>query len=188
MIDVARVAVLLLAAGRSERFGADKLLACIDGIPIGLHAAGRLAALDPGWRIAICRQESPLIDSLRDLDFEIIVNGEPSKGLSSSLALGAKRAEAHGAQGLLIGLADMPFVGVRHLTSILSAFDARTAPIVASEGNGIAMPPALFGSAYFRELQQLSGDQGARRLLADALRVATSPDELADIDRPEDLR
>lgn len=188
MIDAGKVAVLLLAAGKSERFGADKLFACIDGIPIGLHAARRLAALGTGWRIAICRQESPLIDGLSDLDFEIIVNREPDRGLSSSVALGAERAEAHGAQGLLIGLADMPFVGRSHLVSLLSAFDAAAAPIVASDRQGIAMPPALIGAARFGALRRLSGDQGARELLAGALRIAADPRELADIDRPEDLR
>ena len=187
MIDAGKVAVLLLAAGKSERFGADKLLARLDGIPIGLHAARRLAALGASRRIAICRDGSPLIASFSSLEFEIIVNRAPDRGLSSSLALGAERAQALGAHGLLIGLADMPFVSGHHLASLLAAFDETAAPIVASDRGGLAMPPALFGAAHFGELQRLNGDKGARELLVGASCVAAGPHELADIDRPEDL-
>jgi molybdenum cofactor cytidylyltransferase len=187
MIDAAKVAVLLLAAGKSERFGADKLLACIDGVPIAMHAARRLASLGSGWRIAVCRDESPLIAELSGLGFQIIVNREPERGLSSSLALGAERAQFLGAHGLLVGLADMPFVGRDHFEKLLSAFDDIVRPVVASDALGIAMPPAIFGAAYFSGLQELRGDQGARHILADAYRVAADPRELADIDRPDDL-
>jgi molybdenum cofactor cytidylyltransferase len=50
------------------------------------------------------------------------------------------------------------------------------------------MPPAIFGREYFTALQEAKGDRGARDLLVDATRVAADPAELADIDRPEDIR
>src|SRR3546814_412865 len=50
------------------------------------------------------------------------------------------------------------------------------------------MPPALFDRRYFPQLVEGRGDVGARDLLTGARLVAGDPDELADIDRPQDMR
>ncbi|WP_428630815.1 nucleotidyltransferase family protein [Sphingopyxis sp.] len=188
MIDPAQVAVLLLAAGRSERFGSDKLLVPLDGVPVALHAAAPLIALGTGWLIAVCREASPIAPELVELGFEIVVNPDPARGLSSSLALGIERAEALGATAALIALGDMPFVSPAHLAVLLASFDRASAPIVASARHGVGMPPALFDKALFGDLRTSEGEQGARSLIRAAKLVAADPDELADIDRPEDIR
>lgn len=188
MIEASEVAVLLLAAGRSERFGRDKLLAKLEGVPVLLHTATRLAALETGWRVAVCRENSPLVEDLTALGFDVIINRDPSRGLSSSLALAAARAEAVGAGAALVALGDMPFVSLGHFSALLSTFDPAAAPIAASDRHGVAMPPAIFGREYFAALREATGDRGARDLLVDATRVAADPAELADIDRPEDMR
>lgn len=187
MIDPADVAVLLLAAGRSERFGSDKLLAPLEGFPVAIHAARRLAEIRTGWRIAVCREASPLSRNLVELGFDVIVNLDPARGLSSSIALGIERAETVGAKAALVALGDMPFVSLGHFAALLAAFDPLTAAIVASDKTGVAMPPALFARAFFGELRMGEGDQGARALIRDAALVAAAPNELADIDRPEDI-
>lgn len=188
MIEPARVAAILLAAGRSERFGSDKLLAPLAGKPVALHAARRLAEVGTRWRIAICREESPLVDALAAFGFEVLVNRDPSRGLSSSLALAIERAEATGAEAALVALGDMPFLSAAHLSALLVAFDADRAPVVASAHDGAAMPPALFARSYFVRLREGEGDRGGRALLAGAMLVEADAAELADIDRPEDIR
>ena len=45
MIEATKVAVILLAAGRSERFGTDKLLAMIAGEPVAVRAARALLSI-----------------------------------------------------------------------------------------------------------------------------------------------
>jgi molybdenum cofactor cytidylyltransferase len=188
MTDPAEVAVLLLAAGQSGRLGSDKLLAPLDGAPVALHAAKRLAELGTGWKIAVCREASPLTRDLGALGFDIVVNPEPSRGLSSSLALGIERADTVGAKAALVALGDMPFVSSAHFAALLAAFDPVTAPIVASDRAGVAMPPAIFDKTVFADLRKGEGDQGARALIRGAALVAADPKELADIDRPEDIR
>ncbi|MBK6413052.1 nucleotidyltransferase family protein [Sphingopyxis sp.] len=188
MIDPADVAVLLLAAGQSGRFGSDKLLVPLGGAPMALHAANRLAELGTGWRIAVCREAGSLARELEALGFEVVVNPEPSRGLSSSLALGIERAETVGAKAALVALGDMPFVSPAHFAALVAAFDPATAPIVASDRAGVAMPPAVFDKTVFADLRNGEGDQGARALIRGAALVAADPHELADIDRPEDIR
>ena len=188
MIEASRIAAILLAAGRSERFGSDKLLALVRDEPVALVAAKSLAAIAPGRLIAVCRAGSDVAAMLSDLGFEIVTNPDPGRGLSSSLALAIGRAEELNVEAALVALGDMPFVGQAHIRSLLRAFDSAKASIVASGRDGTAMPPALFARSHFGALRNVESDSGGRRLLAGALLVGGDPGELADIDRPEDLR
>lgn len=189
MIDAGKIAAILLAAGRSERFGEpDKLIAELDGCPLVLHAARRIVELEPACRIAVCNstQGAPA-RLLGELGFEIVANPNPERGLSQSLALGIAEAARGPAEAALICLADMPYVSLSHLQDLLERFDRKTAPVIASARDGIAMPPALFAQSMFDRLRQGQGDQGGRTVLATATLVEASAAELADVDLPEDL-
>lgn len=188
MIEPDRIAAVLLAAGRSERFGSDKLLALADGEPVAVRAARQLGSAGSRLRIAVCRGGSPVADLLAASGYEIVVNPDPARGLSSSLALGIGRADLAGADAALVALGDMPFVPASHFGALLAAFDPAETPIVASARDGAAMPPALFARAHFARLCAARGDRGGRALLAGAKLVAATPRELADIDHPDDLR
>ena len=180
MIEAARIAAVLLAAGGSARFGAeDKLLAALAGKPLARHAAETLAGLGFGALIVVAR---PGLAQLFP-GFEIIPNEQPEAGQSRSLRLGVEAAERAGVEAVLIALADMPFVSPDHYRRLLAAHDRMT----ASALGGTPMPPALFDRAFFPQLKSLSGDSGARSLLGGAVLIEASADELRDVDTPTDL-
>lgn len=177
-----RVAAVLLAAGRSTRFGAeDKLMALLDGIPLGLHPARTLAALPFAARLAVTgaiERSWP--------GFDIVRNDQPDLGMGHSIALGVAAARQRGADAVLIALADMPLVSANHFARVMACGQGPDS-LAASSGGVNRMPPALFGSAWFDRLEQLSGDKGARMLLDQAEIVACAPGELIDVDHPADL-
>lgn len=180
MIEAAKVAAVLLAAGRSSRFGAeDKLLAGLAGKPLARHAAETLASLGFGALIVVAR---PALAHLFP-GFELVANERPEEGQSRSIRLGIEAAERAGAATILIALADMPFVGADHYRRLLAVHDR----VTASTAGGAPMPPALFDCACFSELMSLTGDMGARSLLGDAVLVEAPTRELRDIDAPADL-
>lgn len=189
MIEAANVAAILLAAGTSQRFGAeDKLLAPLAGEPLALHAARRIVELAPGRRIAVCPDDhGVLAQQLAAEGFEIVVNAHPERGLSQSLSWGIAAAALGPEVAALICLADMPFVSAGHLRNLLTRFDSSTAPAVASSNGDAAMPPALFSRALFEALRSGEGDRGGKALLADAALVRADAGELLDIDQPGDL-
>lgn len=190
MIDAGDVALILLAAGQSSRFGdQDKLLADLNGQPLVLHAAQRVVELNPGRKIAVCGHEVGTL--LKPSGFELMANPDARFGLSTSLALGIEAAARGQASAALICLGDMPFVSLGHLRALLAGFDAEQAPVVASRKNGTnsrGMPPAIFARTFFAQLQSGQGDQGARSLLSSASFVGASAEELTDIDSTEDMR
>jgi molybdenum cofactor cytidylyltransferase len=182
-------ALVLLAAGRSERFGSeDKLLAPLDGLPLAIRTARSIGALDTGWKIAVCATAaSEIATGLAAEGFDIIVNPEPGRGLSSSLACGIGRAMGTDAKAALLCLADMPFVTPALALALMERFDATSRPIVASRTGEVALPPALFARTEFARLMNLTGDHGAKAMLAGAACVEFDPALLRDIDRRADL-
>ncbi|UAK23218.1 nucleotidyltransferase family protein [Sphingomonas nostoxanthinifaciens] len=184
MIPPEAIAVVLLAAGSSSRFGtADKLAQTLDGLPLGLHAARTLSRLPFAARIAVTRPDGP---DFRSQEFAPVINPDPDAGQSGSIRLGLAAARLAEPRAVLIALADMPFVTIAHIAALMVQFDS-DAGVVASSDGGRALPPALFDATHFPALETLTGDAGARALLREATLVAAPPAELRDIDTIEDL-
>lgn len=176
------VAVVLLAAGRSTRFGAaDKLAAPLNGMPLGFHAARTLATLALPLSVVVTGPTT-----LEWPGFERIVNDRPDAGMGRSLALGVAAARELGASAILVALADMPRVPAAHFRKLL-ARDILPDTRVGSTDGIRRLPPALFGAGWFPALESLDGDQGARMLLVDAEVVAAPTNALVDIDSEDDL-
>ena len=183
-----RLGVALLAAGASRRFGeADKLAADFKGRPLGEHAALAIPVeqFERAWVITSA-SDHPCEPEWRARRFEPLVNPRASEGMGTSVALAAKVAKEASLDGLMIALADMPLVPPSHFEALIDEWDA-SEPIVVSARGEARMPPALFSSGQFKDLQQSSGDQGARVLIAQGLVVSCPPEWLKDIDQPEDL-
>lgn len=184
MTAYADIAVALLAAGRGLRFGSDKLLAEIEGEPLGLRPARTLIGLTFASHIAVCRHESELAGHYKIFGFDVVSNDRPEKGQAHSLHLAVKAAMLSEAKALLVALADMPFVSATHLTALVAGYDGA---ITASTNGGTPMPPAIFPRDVWPDLLATSGDAGARDLLKAAKLVAAPEGELHDIDTSADL-
>lgn len=185
MIAVEDTVLVLLAAGKSSRFGdlGSKLEEEFVGKPLGLHVAVALESMPFKRRVAVidhCRLD------YAQYEFDVIANDAPDKGMAHSVCLGIEAAQRAGAKAVMIALADMPRVTAAHIYRL---FDATTdeSSVVASSDGVAPKPPALFGSAKFDELMQLAGDTGARDLVRGGRHVVTAPAELIDIDTPEEL-
>lgn len=184
MIEAERVALILLAAGRSRRFGADdKLMAPYLGRPLGLHVVVALEAVPFCDRIAVV-SETQL--DLAPCGYRVVRNDDPAAGLGRSLRLGMAAAAAGKADAVMIALADMPRVTATHIYRLLDRAEG-SAAIVASSDGVDPRPPALFGSDHFAALLTSQGDIGARELVRRGHHVVTSPAELVDIDTPDQL-
>lgn len=184
MIAAERTLLVLLAAGRSLRFGdRDKLEAPFLGRPLAMHVVTALEAVPFLGRVAVT--------SATALDFaacgyDVVANPAPEQGLAGSLKLGVSAARSRGSAAVLVALADMPRVTATHVYRLLDAADRADAVVASSDGVRPS-PPALFAAGRFEALMQAEGDQGARALIRAGHHVVASPAELADIDTPEDL-
>lgn len=182
--------IAVLAAGRSERFGADdKLAVPFRGKPLGLHATDNLVGVSSARRfVIVANEQHPCSAGWRAGGFETVRNAKAHLGMGTSIALAASLSLASRSGVLLICLADMPLVPKSHVESLVGAA-LRLGPdgIVASTNGEATMPPACFRQNRIRALTQISGDQGARALLPEAEQIACAPELMADIDDPDEL-
>ena len=182
MIAVEDCVLILLAAGQSSRFPqGNKLEAEFLGKPVGLHVATAFEDMPFRARIVVtdgCRLEFP--------HYRVIHNEAPDEGLARSLRLGVEAARTERPAAVVIALADMPRVTAAHVYRLLDAAGGPDAVVASSDGTK-PLPPAVFGAARLDALEGLSGDAGAREMVAGGHHVVTSPAELIDIDTPEDL-
>ena len=186
MTGTRSIVAAVLAAGLATRFGADKLLHPLRGKPLATHIADTLTALPFAHRLAVVAAAHPDRTALfSQRGFAIIENPDPSRGLASSLALAAAWAQRHDADALLICLADMPNVTPDHLARLIAA--SAENEIAATEASGIRSPPAIFTSSLLPHLVSLTGDRGARDLIANAAVIVAPQALVKDIDTPGDL-
>ncbi|MEW5708565.1 MAG: nucleotidyltransferase family protein [Pseudomonadota bacterium] len=182
---------VLLAAGRGSRYGADKLLEPLaDGVPMAVAALRSLlpvvhrafAVVRPGCgRLAhLLMEEGALVSIFPGAD----------RGMGASLAWGVGVLPEH-TEGILMALADMPFILPDSYRQVAEALRGG-ALIAAPSYHGERGHPVAFSIRLRTELEALSGDEGARSLIArhqEALVLVDvdDPGVLRDIDRPADL-
>lgn len=184
------IAGILLAAGAGTRFGGDKLLFPLaDGTPIGVQAARNLLG-GVDHALAVLRpSDRQLAYLLEEEGLGVVFCPDAQDGMGTSLAFGVAAAEY--ANGWLIALADMPFIRNDTISGIAGLLRAG-APIAAPQHQGRRGHPVGFARGFFNHLAQLSGDHGARALLAaraGQIQVleCEDPGIVTDIDMPTDL-
>jgi molybdenum cofactor cytidylyltransferase len=186
---------ILLAAGFSRRFGsADKLLQILpDGRPIALAAAENLIKAIP-LTIAVLRPENTaLANLLKNAGLKIVFcdtqETEMADSLSAAVHYSAQFSES--SVGFVIALADMPYIKPNTIEAIAHALNSGAA-IVAPVYQGKRGHPVGFCAKFRNQLEQLTGDEGARAILkrhADQIELleCNDPGVLVDIDTPQDL-
>ena len=189
-----RIAALVLAAGRSSRFGrGNKLLVALDGRPLLAHVVGAVVAsrLEPVI-VVIGHESEQMKQVLKGYDIVLVHNRDYTGGLSTSLRRGIA-ALPQDIDAVLICLADMPAITADHIGRLVGRFDpAHGRRIGVPTYHGKRGNPVLWDKRFIREMNRITGDIGARELVANHAKLVYEvemPDRsvLIDIDTPADL-
>jgi molybdenum cofactor cytidylyltransferase len=187
----ANICGILLAAGASTRFGADKLLQPLhDRTPIALAALAHLRAAIPHV-IAVVRPGAPLLaERLSEAGATVILCANAAHGMGASLA--AAVGASGDAAGWVVALADMPYIQPETIAKVAATLAAGAA-IAAPAYRGERGHPVGLSPQFFDQLKALHDDEGARSILRLNSSLLTlievdDPGVCRDIDTPEDLR
>ena len=179
---------ILLAAGEAARFGADKLAAPLpDGTPLGLASLNNLSAAVDAVVAVVRPGHAHTEAALSAHGARTTVCPDAAAGMGASLAWGIRAAPA--ASGWVNALADMPWVRSQTIAAITAALRAG-ASIAAPTCHGRRGNPVGFAAAHYPRLIALSGDEGAKLVLAaNAVTLIATDDEgvLRDVDTRADL-
>ena len=181
--------VVVLAAGKGSRFnGAGHKLSEAVG---ALTVLGKTLAsvIESELPLVVVTTEALAAEAARHVatrDLVVLSEADAARGMGHSIVAGVSaRADA---PGWLILPGDMPLVRPSTLKAVARALLEH--PVVHAQHRGRRGHPVGFGAELYSELIALSGDEGARRLLA---RYPAQPVEiddpgvLMDIDTTADL-
>lgn len=191
------VLILIPAAGAARRMGGrDKLLEQIDGSPLLTRQVRRALATGARVHVVLSRdhpQRQAALGAISDprLTCEP-VDGREGMAVAlrhaARLALGLDGAAQP--LGLMILPADMPELDSDDLNAVIAAFSARPGRIHrGAVADGRPGHPVIFPRRLFARLEGLTGDSGARGLLAGeelCLTPLPGAHALTDLDTPED--
>ncbi len=188
------IAILILAAGQSRRMGPEnKLLAEIEGKPMFSLVAEQALKSNAIDVFAITGHEQEQVEEVATkFGIKTFHNPDYKTGLSSSLKTGFREL-ADTYEGLVICLADMPFITATLFNEMIEAFDAEEGrAIIVPAFNGKRGNPVLIGSQFKPDILAVTGDIGAKSVIADNEHVVFTIDVhndsiFKDIDTPEAL-
>ncbi|OLC54198.1 MAG: hypothetical protein AUH85_12375 [Chloroflexi bacterium 13_1_40CM_4_68_4] len=184
------VAAVILAAGEGRRFGGQKLLAQLEGRPLLQHVldAANASTLDP-LVLVVGADADAVLAHVRLGRARVALNAAFASGQARSLQVGL--AQVDDSDAIVVMLGDQPRVTAPLLHALVARQRESGAPAVVSSQAGRRSPPALLHRDLFPEIAALSGDVGAREILArrgDVAIVEVTPSVAAldDIDTPGD--
>ena len=185
--------VVVLAAGRSERFGAGRHKLAQ---PLGASSvlAQTLARAIASHLRTVVVTTAAFVDlartsvAARDIVVlpEVGSDGSGSLGMGTSIAAGVRAS--FDSAGWLVLPGDMPLVQPSTLIAVARALDHHA--VAYAQHGGRRGHPVGFATELYAELTELSGDEGARRIIARYPAFAVDLDDpgiLVDIDTEGDL-
>ena len=176
------VAIAVLAAGLSKRFGGGKLHADLGGAPLWRWAVA--AAEEAGFARRILIVSADTAPQSTPPGWQIVTNREAGEGIASSIRLAVMSAREQ--SRLVLALADMPFVPAEHLRRVAHA----AGPVFTEYPDGRSGIPAGFPANAFGRLLGLKGNAGAGSLNWPDAEPGIRPawdHALIDVDTPADL-
>jgi len=196
--------VIVLGAGKSERFGDIKLLAKVKLSEGSLclvehvlqHVSKALSFLNISTTnihvtTGLYHQQ---VSARIDENFSLIYCKDAHLGLGHTIAESVEKItsnkSATDVSHIMITLADQVALETDDYVRLIEQSMKSPAQLICAEASQKIMPPAIFPSYYFPNLMTLHGDKGAKALLhknKEKLQTVAMPNAKVDIDTKQDL-
>lgn len=183
--------LIILAAGESTRFGENKLIYRINGVPIIRRVTTE--ALLPNVRVIVVIGNDPdkIRTALEGVNVDYAYNIDYKKGMSQSIITGVKLSNS--IKGILILPGDMAYIKSRIIEQVIEAHIRTGANIVIPTYNGRGGHPILFDVKLKNELLSIKEEtRGLKEIVQRhenevcKIEVGT-PAAIHDVDVKDDL-
>ena len=202
IFPVKQIELILLAAGKGERFGGDKLLTDYHGKPMAAYAIALACEVKEKLRkdaeiagITVVSGKA-MIREMCDRTKQIcyVENDNPEKGISYSVYCALERLKGKKVDAVAFMVCDQPELSSETVTKMLESYATQGRKMACMYDKNTQTPgnPCVFDKAYFPELMQLKGDVGGRAILnrypEQVFRYSVADSrELRDIDTREEM-
>lgn len=182
------IAAVFLASGRGKRFGGDKLLWPVEGVPMAERV---FRALPPDISgVVVTGNSEVAVLAHKYPHLTVVENRDQRDDVALTVRLGVE-ALPEEAEGALFFVCDQPWLKRSSVLCLTEVFQKDPTKIyVLSHGDRMGNP-CLFPREFFPELLSLPSDTGGKAVIARhpervSLVPVTDARELADVDyRPD---
>jgi len=186
--------LVVLAAGKSERFGRNKMLIDVLGKPLirGVVENALNSRVDEVI-VVLGYMAKEIEEVLKDLPCKVVYNRNFEEGMSSSVKIGVSKISKT-AEAVLILPGDYPLVTAEDIDRVISKFRETGASIVIASYKGRPGHPILFSQKLFNEILKISEkEQGLKAVVRKhgeevVLAETNSPGVLMDVDTEEHFK
>ncbi|MFQ3229883.1 NTP transferase domain-containing protein [Reinekea sp.] len=178
---MAKLAIGILAAGCSKRLGRAKQLVNAGGISLLQRQVNTAVATGLPVTVVLSDQDEAM-QMREQLTVPTLTNQRWASGMASSIKCVVNNVQA---DAWLLLTVDQYRLDTQHLNRMIGHWQGRetTTTIVASVYDSIIGVPALIPSYYKNELNNLTGDQGAGRMIRQV--QAESPHLVIELENQE---
>ena len=182
------ITAVFLASGHAKRFGEDKLLYPVDGVPMAERAFRTLPPEIEG--VVVTRSEAVAALARGHANLRAVMNPDQTDDQAVTIRLGCE-AVPETADGVMFFVCDQPYLRRESVEKLCRAFENEPDKCFALSYAGAAGNPCVFPRRLLEELKALPPDMGGKYLLRArgetvGLCEVFSPEELRDLDvRPQ---
>ncbi len=182
--------ILILAAGFSRRFGTPKQELKWGDKSLLEHVTEVAMQTPYLVHIALGHEANALEKLISHLHVNKLLLRNYGEGMGSSLAEAIEKiiSVSQPINGIILLLSDQPFINPSHLFNLVKNHK-ETGKSIVTEFKDKEGPPTLFDKSLFNEIMNLTGDQGAKKILqnnSDQLLKLRFEKAAIDIDTAED--
>ncbi len=182
------IGCVIMAAGNSIRFGANKLESVVNGKTVIEHAFDAVPLSLKETTVVVTQYDS--VETLaRKYGFSCVRNTRPEDGVSLTIRLGTEVLKDR-CDATLYMVSDQPLLKSSSIEKLIECYLRNPGHIVSASHSGKRGNPCIFPGKYYEPLMNLSGDTGGSTVIQDhkedLILVETDSLELIDIDTKED--
>jgi molybdenum cofactor cytidylyltransferase len=187
------ISAVILAAGPSSRLGRPKQNLTYSGLTLLQHAISNVSHVADQVVVVLGADEEVIAKTITDKAVVILSNPRWLEGMASSIRLAVVHLmSSHTPVSHIICMVcDQPFVTSGFLEELKKTAVSDSYGIVATAYGDTVGVPVIFSAKYFSELIELTGDEGAKKVVMhhqDDLRLISYNKALIDINTEEDYK
>ena len=186
------IGIIILAAGSSTRLGQPKQLLEFNGKTLLRHTVDEALLARPAEIIVVTGADHEAVeDELISPEITIVRNEYWSDGMGTSIKKGLEELLTASPEisAVILAVCDQPFVNAEIFKALINTYRLSGKLIIASAYSGTFGTPALYDAIYFKDLLDLKGTEGAKKLIqnnSNSMTFVQFEKGAIDIDTPDD--
>lgn len=181
------ISAIIMASGFSRRMGKNKLLMKYNDKFLIEYTLDIISKFDFKEKIIVTQYEK-IKEIGESLNFKVVINKYPNKGISESIKLGLKNCGE--SEGYMFFVSDQPLLDKNDIQKLIKAFEKDTSFIIIPKYKDKCGNPVIYPKKYKEQILSLEGDKGGKSIIksSDKIKyVNVCENTLFDIDNINDF-